>query len=153
MAANLVVAVCKPALHCTAPHAVPLGDIKPACINPAVAIGPDGTTTVIAAADGWGATGCDQPLGVRASITHGRTSSVAPMRLIEREGDFPVAEPAGNPGTVMVVNAGIASSDSLGWSWLSTTGTSPSKPALLDAGGLWNSALQTNLARQSTAGT
>ena len=145
-AANLVVAVCKPALHCSAPRAVPLGDIKPACINPAVAISPNGTTTVIAASHGWSATGCDQPLGVRASVTHGRTSSVSPMRLIEPEGDFPVAEPAGNAGTVMVENAGGAPSDSLGWSWLPTTGTNASKRALLDARGLWDSAAQTNLA-------
>jgi hypothetical protein len=34
------------------------------------------------------------------------------MRLIQREGDSPIAEPVGNDGTLMVFNSGLASSDS-----------------------------------------
>jgi hypothetical protein len=120
-----------------------LGAIKPACINPAVAIGPDGTTTVIAAADAWGATGCDAPLGVRASVTRGSGTSLEPMQLIKSQGDYPLAEPVGNAGAVMVFNPGLASSASLAWSFLPATGLAHVPVALLDSGGSWNTGQQT----------
>lgn len=141
--AKLVVAVCKPALHCTSPQTVPLGAIKPACINPAVSISPDGTTTVIAAADEWHATGCDAPLGVRASVTRGRSTSLEPMRLIQTQGDFPLAEPVGNAGAVMVFNPGLASSNSFAWSFLPAASTAHVPASLLDNGGWWNTGQQT----------
>ena len=143
VAAKLVVAVCKPALRCAPPETVPLGTIKPSCINPAVAISPDGTTTVIAAADAWGATGCDAPLGVRASVTHGSSTSLEPMQLIQTQGDFPLAQPVGNAGTVIVFNPGLASSNSFAWSFLPATSTAHVPASLLDNGGWWNTGQQT----------
>lgn len=139
VAAKLVVAVCKPALHCAPPQTVRLGETEPACINPAVAISPDGTTTVIAAAEDW-ATGCDAPLGIRTSVTPGSSTSrsLRPMGLIQREGDFPIAEPVGNAGTLMVFNSGLASSDSFSSSFLPLTSAAPARALLLDRGGYWN---------------
>jgi hypothetical protein len=66
--AKLIVALCRPALQCGSPETIRLGTTKPACINPAVALSPQGAATVIAAAADWG-TGCDKPLGVWASVT------------------------------------------------------------------------------------
>jgi hypothetical protein len=48
--AKLIVALCRPALQCGSPETIRLGTTKPACINPAVAISPQGAATVIAAA-------------------------------------------------------------------------------------------------------
>jgi hypothetical protein len=138
VSSNLVVAVCKPTLRCGHPEAVPLGATKPACINPAVAISPDGTTTVIAAANGWGATGCDDPLGIWASVTPGARRGLEPMRPIQTNGDFPFAEPVGNRGTVVAFNPGPASAGSLGWSFVTRTGPAPAGTSLLDEGGWWN---------------
>ncbi|MGO9974511.1 MAG: hypothetical protein ACLP01_17260 [Solirubrobacteraceae bacterium] len=145
IAAKLDVVICKPALRCASPQTVPLGETKPACINPAVAISPDGTTTVIAAADDWGATGCDDPLGIRASVTPGSGTSLQPTRLIQTNGDYPVAEPVGDAGTLMVFNPGLASSDSFAWSFLPATGAARARAPLLDIGGYWNTGQQ-NLA-------
>jgi hypothetical protein len=142
VAAKLIVAVCKPALRCTAPQTVSLGGIKPACINPAVAISPDGTTTVIAAANDWG-TGCNAALGIRASTTSGSGTRVGPMQVIQREGDWPVAAPDGNNGTVMAFNAGLSYSDSFAWSFIPATGTVSTSALLLDRGGYWNTGQQT----------
>lgn len=140
--AKLVVAVCKPALHCASPQTVPLGAIKPACINPAVAISPDGTATVIAAAEEWSATGCDAPLGVRASVTRGRSTSLEPMRLIQTQGDFPLAEPVGNAGAVIAFNPGLASSNSFAWSFLPAASAARVPASLLDNGGWRNTGQQ-----------
>lgn len=142
VAARLIVAVCKPALRCAAPQAVSLGAVKPACINPAVTISPNGTTTVIAAANDWG-TGCNAPLGIRAATTRGSGTGVGPMRLIEREGDWPVAVPVGNRGTVMAFNAGVSHSRSLAWSFLPATGSLRMSAPLLDRGGYWNTGQET----------
>jgi hypothetical protein len=142
VAAKLVVAVCKPALRCASPQTVPLGETKPACINPAVAISPDGTTTLIAAANDWGAAGCGKPLGIRASITQARATHLQPMRLIQTTGDFPLAETVGNAGTVMVFNPGVASSNSFAWSFLPASSTPRSPASLLDSGGWWNAVQQ-----------
>ncbi len=136
--ARLVVAVCRPALQCTNPQAVPLGKIRPACINPAVAISPSGATIVIAAADDW-AVGCNDPLRIRASVTPGGGTSLHPMRLIQTQGDFPMAEPVGNTGAVIAFNPGLASSDSLASAFLSTTGSAPVRAQMLDNGGWMNS--------------
>jgi hypothetical protein len=133
--AQLMLAVCKPALHCAAPEGVQLGNAKPVCINPAVAIAPDGSTTVIAAASGSDATGCDVPLGVWAAVTH---SAPRAMRRIEANGDFPVAEPVGRAGTVVALNPGRPRANSFGWSVVSSTGSAPARATLLDRGGWWN---------------
>jgi hypothetical protein len=133
--AELMLAVCKPALHCAAPEGVQLGNAKPVCINPAVAIAPDGSTTVIAAASGFDGTGCDVPLGVWAAVTHGAPRA---MRRIEANGDFPVAEPVGSAGTVVALNPGRARGNSFGWSIVSGTGSATSRATLLDRGGWWN---------------
>ena len=97
---------------------------------------------MIAAADDWGATGCDEPLGIRASVTPGSTTSLRPMRLIETEGDFPTAEPVGNAGTLMAFNPGRSSSDSFAWSLLPATGTARARARLLDKGGWLNAGEQ-----------
>jgi hypothetical protein len=135
--AQLVVASCRPALHCRSPETIPLGTAHPACINPAVAISPDGTVTVIAAADDWG-TGCDKPLGVRASVTTAGSANLRPMHKIQTEGDWPIAEPVGEAGTVWVFNSGLASSGSFSSSFLPATGIAHSRTSLLDKGGFWN---------------
>jgi hypothetical protein len=106
--ARLVVALCRPALHCASPETIRLGTTKPVCINPAVAISSKGTATVIAAENDWG-TGCDKPLGVRASVTAAGSPNLQLMRSIQTEGDWPIAEPVGRAGTVMVFNSGLAS--------------------------------------------
>lgn len=142
VAAKLIVAVCKPALRCAAPQTVSLGGIKPACINPAVTISPSGTTTVIAAANDWG-TGCNAPLGIRAATTLGSGTRVGLMRLIQREGDWPVATPVGNHGTVMAFNAGLSYSRSFAWSFLPAAGMLSTPAPLLDRGGYWNTGQQT----------
>ena len=136
--AKLVVAVCKPALHCATPTTVGLGGTKPACIDPAVAIGPDGTTTVIAAADDWTATGCDDALGVHASVTRATNTRLQPMHLIQREGQLPVAEPVGRAGTLMVFNPGPRFNNSLAWSLLSANRAADGRPSVLDDNGWWN---------------
>jgi hypothetical protein len=141
VAAQLVVALCRPALHCASPQPIPLGTTKPACINPAVAISPDGTATVIAAADDWG-TGCDDPLGIRASVTPPGSTNLQPMRAIQTEGDWPIAEPVGRAGTVWVFNSGLASSDSFSSSFLPATGIAHTRTSLLDNGGFWNTGQQ-----------
>jgi hypothetical protein len=84
--ARLVVALCRPALHCASPETLQLGTTKPACINPAVAISPNGTATVLAAENDWG-TGCDTPLGVRASVTPAGSPHLQPTRTIQTRGD------------------------------------------------------------------
>jgi hypothetical protein len=143
VAAKLVVAVCEPALRCGAPQTLPLGAIhKPACINPTVAISPNGTTTVIAAADDW-ATGCDDPLGIRGSVTPGGSARLEPMRLIQTSGDYPVAEPIANAGTQMVFNPGLAASDSFASSFLPAGSVAGARAVLLDHGGWWNTGQQT----------
>lgn len=108
--AKLIVALCRPASHCGSPETIRLGT-KPACINPAVAISPQGAATVIAAAADWG-TGCDKPVGVWASVTPAGAANLQPMREIQTKGDWPIAEPVGRTGTAMVFNSGLASSDS-----------------------------------------
>ena len=133
--AQLMLAVCRPALHCSAPESVQLANAKPVCINPAVAIAPDGSTTVIAAATGIDATGCDIPLGVWAAVTH---STPRTMRRIEANGDFPVAEPVGSAGTIVALNPGRERANSFGWSIVSSTGSAPLRATLLDRGGWWN---------------
>jgi hypothetical protein len=139
--AQLVVALCRPALHCASPETIPLGTTNPACINPAVAISPDGTATVIAAADDWGS-GCDDPLGVRASVTPAGSTNLQPMQAIQTEGDWPIAEPVGWAGTVWVFNSGLASSDSFSSSFLPETGIAHARTSLLDNGGFWNTGQQ-----------
>ena len=139
--AKLVVAMCRPALRCASPATIRLGTTKPACINPAVAISPNGTATVIAAENDWG-TGCDDPLGVRASMTPPGTPNMQPMRSIQTEGDWPIAEPAGRAGTVMVFDSGLASSDSFSSSFLPTTDAEHAHTTLLDNGGFWNTGQQ-----------
>ena len=139
--AKLVVALCRPALDCAPPETIRLGTTKPACINPAVAISPNGTATVIAAENDWG-TGCDKPLGVRASMTPAGSANLQPMRSIQTEGDWPLAEPVGRAGTVMVFNSGLASSDSFSSSFLPATGAAHARTSLLDNGGFWNTGQQ-----------
>jgi hypothetical protein len=141
LAAKLVVAVCKPELRCARPQTVRLGQTKPACINPTVAISPDGTTTVIAAADDWGV-GCNDPLGVRASITPGSRTGLQPMRLISDQGDYPSAEPDGDAGTVVVLNPGLSYSDSIGSAFVPAHSTTRPRTQLLDNGGFWNTGQQ-----------
>lgn len=141
VAARLVVTLCRPALHCAAPETVPLGTTKPACINPAVAISPADTATVIAAADDWGV-GCDAPLGVRVSVTQATSTKVRPMRLIQAEGDWPIAEPVGQAGTVWVLNSGLASADAFSSSFLPAAGSVHPRTSLLDGGVFWNTGAQ-----------
>jgi hypothetical protein len=139
--ARLVVALCRPALHCASPEAIRLGTTKPACINPAVAISPNGTATVIAAESDWG-TGCDAPLGVRASVTPAGSPHLQPTRTIQTKGDWPTAEPIGRAGTMMVFNSGLASSDSFSSSFLPATDAARTRTSLLDNGGFWNTGQQ-----------
>lgn len=135
--AELVVAVCKPALRCAPPTTVRLGATKPACVNPAVAINPGGTTTVLAAADDWG-NGCDDQLGLRAAVTSGPSSPLQPMQLIRTDGDYPVAQPVGDIGTAIAFNPGSASSGAFGWMFLPGNSSGPAPNAVLDNGGYWN---------------
>jgi hypothetical protein len=137
--AQLMVAVCKPALRCASPQAVPVGDSKPACIEPAVAIGPDGTTTVVAA-------GCENFFGIRASVTHGSTTAVEPTRLIATYGAYPALVPVGNDGTLIAFNPGIVPYQSLAWSRLSANPNGRVAVRVLDHGGAFNSASQDQLA-------
>jgi len=139
--AKLVVALCRPALHCGSPETIPLGTTEPACINPAVAISPQGTATVIAAAADWGI-GCDAPLGVRASVTPAGARYLEPMREIQTEGDWPIAEPVGRAGTAMVFNSGLAASDSFSSSFMTATSVAHFHTSLLDRGGFWNTGQQ-----------
>lgn len=141
VAAKLVVARCRPALHCGSPETIGLGRTKPACINPAVAISPRGAATVIAAAADWH-TGCDKPLGVWASVTSARAANLQPMREIETKGDWPIAQPVGRAGTAMVFNSGLAASDSFASSFLPAAGVARSQTSLLDHGGFWNTGQQ-----------
>jgi hypothetical protein len=140
--AQLVITRCRTALRCGSPQRIALGPIRAACINPAVAISPDGAVTVIAAANDWGGTGCDKPLGVRASVTAASSAKLAPMRLIQSEGDWPIAEPAGQAGTVMVFNSGLARSDSFSSSFLPAATGTPATTSLLDRGGFYNTGQQ-----------
>ncbi len=139
--AKLVVAQCRPALHCRAPETIRLGTTKPACINPAVAISPRGVATVIAAAADWDL-GCDKPLGVWASMTPPGAATVRPMQEIHTQGDWPIAEPTGPAGTAMVFNAGTASSDSFSSSFLPAAGVTHSHTSRLDNDGFWNTGQQ-----------
>jgi hypothetical protein len=139
--AKLIVALCRPALQCGSPETIRLGTTKPACINPAVALSPQGAATVIAAAADWG-TGCDKPLGVWASVTAAGAANLQPMQEIQAKGDWPIAEPVGRTGTAMVFNSGLASSDSFSSSFLRATGVARSQTSLLDHGGFWNTGQQ-----------
>ncbi|HEY5428984.1 MAG TPA: hypothetical protein VIK04_07675 [Solirubrobacteraceae bacterium] len=141
ISARLVVALCRPALHCASPETIRLGTTKPACINPAVAISANGTATVIAAENDWG-TGCDEPLGVRASVTPAGSPHLRLMRSIQTQGDWPIAEPVGRAGTVLVFNSGLASSDAFSSSFLPATGAARARTSLLDNGGFWNTGQQ-----------
>jgi hypothetical protein len=111
------------------------------CINPAVAISPNGTATVIAAGNDWG-TGRDEPLGVRASVTPPGSQNLRLMRSIQTQGDWPIAEPVGRASTVMVFNSGLASSDSFSSSFLPANGAAHARTSLLDKGGFWNTGQQ-----------
>ncbi len=139
--AQLIVALCRPALHCASPETVRLGTTRPACINPAVAMSPNGTATVIAAENDW-STGCDKPLGIRASMTPAGDPNLQPTRSIQTKGDWPIAEPVGRGGTVVVFNSGLASSDSFSSSFLPATGAARARTSLLDNGGFWNTGQQ-----------
>lgn len=145
--AGLRVAACEPAFHCGSPQTVRLGATRPDCINPAVAISSTGQATVIAAADKEEEDlGCDDPLGVWASVTPANTTRIAAMQKIRKDGDFPVAEPIGRAGTVAAYDAGPAISDSFGSLLIPPSGPASSRALMLDRGGLWNSALQSALA-------
>ena len=88
--------------------------------------------TVIAAENDWG-TGCDTPLGVRASVTPAGSRNLQPLRSIQTTGDSPIAEPAGPTGTVMVFNSGLASSDSFSSSFLPAAGAAHARTSLAES--------------------
>jgi hypothetical protein len=136
--AQLVVSACRPALRCAAPVTVALGHTKPACIDPAVAIGPAGTVTVIASAQRFVARGCAAPLGLWESLTAPGASALASMRMIDAAGASPVAAPAGRSGTTMLFYPGAAPYESLSSLWLPARPAGqagPLRPSALDRGG------------------
>lgn len=112
--AHLIAVTCKPFTSCSALQTIPLGRTRPTCINPAVAVSPDGTTHVLAAANDQAPRGCDRPLGLWETNGSPGGRLRRAVRLSSR-GDWPVAALEGRGGAVAAFNPAAIPADTLAW--------------------------------------